>query len=168
MWVCGSSTNYNQRNAILGLSDFIIRLEALFWQGYDDDELVKKQPPVQCPLLYSYHFVMSTQLFISIYVLFFWFIRISLYVPYKWIHSDICWNFYLLSRKMNWDIIQAQCKPIIILRVNSQQLTISRVFKTLTSAEIIITPTHGSAPLDPDHYRVQLFAWASRRWEKAI
>ena len=117
---------------------------------------------IQLSLCYVYSIIYFYLCFV------FWFIRISLYVPYKWIHSDICWNFYLLSRKMNWDIIQAQCKPIIILRVNSQQLTISRVFKTLTSAEIIITPTHGSAPLDPDHYRVQLFAWASRRWEKAI
>lgn len=43
----------------------------------------------------------------------FWFDRISLsYVPYNWIHSVICWYFYFLK---DWDIIQAQCKPIIIL-----------------------------------------------------
>ena len=49
------------------------------------------------------------------------------YVPYNWIHSVICWYFFLFW-KMNWDITQAQCKPIIILRVNWQQLTIRREF----------------------------------------
>lgn len=73
-------------------------------------ELVKNNSMyIVPPLLYSLLYLLD---YLFIYLWFFWFVRISLFVPYNWIHSVICWYFYFL---MDWDIIQAQCKPIIIL-----------------------------------------------------